>query len=239
MNEWILGAASALWLGVLTSISPCPLATNIAAISFVGRRVEKTRLVLWGGLLYTVGRTFAYVVLAVLLVGGLLAAPALSQFLQKSMNQILGPVLIVAGMFLLELLSLDWIPGNSKRGLGTFGRRVREWIERDETLGVWSAGVLGILFALSFCPVSAAIFFGSLIPLSVKENSLLVMPVLYGVGTALPVFGFALLIALGARRVGEAFNRLSQFSRYARMVTGGLFVAVGIYFCLIYIFGIL
>jgi cytochrome c biogenesis protein CcdA len=239
VNEWIVGAASALWLGVLTSISPCPLATNIAAISFVGRRVEKTRLVLWGGLLYTAGRTLAYVVLAGLLVAGLLAAPALSQFLQKSMNQILGPVLIVAGMFLLELLSLGWIGGDSEGGLGKIGRRVREWAERDDSLGVWSAGVLGILFALSFCPVSAAIFFGSLIPLSVKENSVVVMPVLYGVGTALPVFGFALLIALGAHRVGETFNRLSQFARYARRVTGGLFVVVGIYFCLIYIFGVL
>lgn len=230
MIDWFLALAAALWLGVLTSISPCPLATNIAAISYLGRRIEGTRPVLVGGLLYTAGRTVAYVALSVLLVAGLLAAPALSHFLQKSMNQILGPILILAGMFLLGLLSFN-LPG-----FGGVGRRLQARLESGGASTTWGALAIGALFALSFCPVSAAIFFGSLIPLSVKAGSRVAMPLVYGVGTALPVVAFAVLIALGARRVGAAFNRLTQFERFARLATGMLFIAVGMYLSLINIF---
>ena len=108
MADYFFAAASALWLGILTSISPCPLATNIAAISFVGRRVESPRQVIASGALYTLGRTATYVVLGAALVFSLLSAPHLSMFLQKYMNKLLGPVLIVVGMFLLDLLQVSW-----------------------------------------------------------------------------------------------------------------------------------
>jgi len=232
MSEWVLGLGAALWFGVLTSISPCPLATNLAAISFLGRQVEGPGRVLAGGLLYTTGRVVVYVLLSVLLVGGLLAAPALSQFLQKSINQLLGPVLVVAGMFLLGLLSFN-LPG-----MGGWGQRVQARLE-DGRLGTFGASVgLGALFALSFCPVSAALFFGSLVPLAVRVNSPVAMPLAYGIGTALPVVGFAVVIALGARRLGQTFNRLSQFEVVARRATGVLFVLVGIYLSLVYVFGV-
>jgi len=105
MEEWILALTSAFWLGILTSISPCPLATNIAAISFVGRRVDSPRKVLISGLLYTAGRMFTYMVLGMVLVASLLSAPSLSHTLQKYMNLALGPLLIVVGMVLLELIT--------------------------------------------------------------------------------------------------------------------------------------
>lgn len=230
MGESFTAAGLAFWFGILTSISPCPLATNIAAISFLGKRVERPGSVFLGGLLYTAGRTITYVILGIVLVGGLLAAPQVSQFLQKYMNQLLGPILILVGMFLLELLSLN-LPGTGKTG-----ERLRE---KAESGGFWGAGLLGIIFALSFCPTSAALFFGSLIPLSVQANSNVIMPLIYGVGTALPVFAFALLIALGTQQVGKAFNRLTQFEKWARRITGVIFIVVGIYFSLVYIFGVL
>ena len=99
-----LAVGSALWLGILTSISPCPLASNIAAISFIGRRVGHTRQVLLSGLLYTLGRTATYVVLAAIILAGLLAADGVARFLQRYMNQILGPVPILVGMVLLGML---------------------------------------------------------------------------------------------------------------------------------------
>ncbi|UCE61078.1 MAG: hypothetical protein JSU63_04875, partial [Phycisphaerales bacterium] len=95
---------------------------------------------------------------------------------------------------------------------------------------------LGIVFALSFCPGSAALFFASLIPLSVKYESSLVLPTVYGAGTALPVLLFAILIVFGAHRVGQAYDRLKQFEFWARNVTGVLFIAIGVYFCLAFIF---
>ncbi len=227
MEEWILALTSAFWLGILTSISPCPLATNIAAISFVGRRVDSPRKVLISGLLYTAGRMFTYMVLGMVLVASLLSAPSLSHTLQKYMNLALGPLLIVVGMELLELITCS-LPGT---GIGQ-GLRARV-----ETMDVWGAGLLGILFALSFCPTSAALFFGSVLPLAVKWESGLVMPGVYGVATGLPVMLFAGLLAAGAHRVTQAYNRVMAFEWWARMITGVLFIIVGIYYCLRYIYG--
>jgi cytochrome c biogenesis protein CcdA len=229
MIESLVGTVSALWLGVLTSISPCPLATNIAAISFIGRRVEKPRHVLLSGLLYTLGRAVTYSFLGILLVTSLLSAPYLSHSLQKYMNKILGPVLILAGMFLLELIALN-IGG---RGMSDKMR------ERIEKMGLGGAGLLGIVFALSFCPVSAALFFGSLIPLAVQSNSGVVLPSLYGLGTALPAVVVAIFIALGVHSVGKAFDKITQVEWWARRITGVVFVVIGIYLSLAYIFRVL
>ncbi len=155
MDQLYVAMSTALWLGILTSISPCPLATNIAAVSFIGRRLDRPGLVVASGALYTLGRTIAYVGLGVLLVGGALSVPELSRFLQKYMNQILGPLLIIAGMFLLNMISFT-----------TSGSAMGERLQkRIGTMGIWGAVPLGMLFALSFCPISAALFFGSLIPL--------------------------------------------------------------------------
>ncbi len=227
--EGFLPAATALWLGILTSISPCPLATNIAAISFVGRRLGSPRDVFWTGVVYTLGRMLTYVALGILLVLSIASVPLVSQLLQKYMNKILGPILILVGMFLLEMLTLGFAsPGLSEK----MQCRIATW-------GVWGAGLLGMVFALSFCPVSAALFFGSLLPLAVKYESSVLLPSLYGVATALPVLLFAILVALGAQSLGQAFNKLTRVEWWARRVTGVIFIAVGIYLALTHIFGVL
>ncbi|UCE99294.1 MAG: sulfite exporter TauE/SafE family protein [Planctomycetota bacterium] len=228
MSELFLGALSALWVGILTSISPCPLATNIAAISFISRRISRTRVVFLMGLLYTLGRMLTYVILAILLVTSILSIPQVSHILQKYMNKLLGPILIFVGMILLELIHINV----SSSGL------TEKMQKRVEAGGIWGAGLLGFLFALSFCPISAALFFGSLIPLSVKCSSSLMLPALYGIGTGLPVFLFALLIAFGAQSVGKTFNKLTQLEWWTRRITGIIFILIGIYFCLAHIFAI-
>ncbi|MHC5111005.1 MAG: aromatic aminobenezylarsenical efflux permease ArsG family transporter [Planctomycetota bacterium] len=226
MSEMVLGIGSAIWLGILTSISPCPLATNIAAISFIGRRVDNPRAAVTTGLLYTVGRTVAYVVLAALLVSSLLSAPAVSHVLQKYMNKVLGPLLILVVMLLVDLIKFN-VKGS---GLAAkLGKRVETW-------GIWSGLAMGGVFAMSFCPGSAALFFGSLIPLALKCESALVLPTVYGAGTALPVLAFAILIVVSTNVVGRAYDRITQFEWWARRVTGVLFIAIGVYFCLAFIF---
>jgi len=228
MGEWLLGVGSAIWLGILTSISPCPLATNITAISFVGQRVGRPVRVLCAGLLYTAGRALTYAVLGALLVTSLLSAPSVSLTLQRIMNQLLGPIMILVGMVLLGLLRLNLHGGGVSERMQ---RRVERW-------GIWGALLLGILFALAFCPLSATLFFGSLIPLAIKNGSTVLMPSLYGAGTALPVIVFALLIAIGAHSIGRAFDRLRQFEQWARRVTGVVFIGVGIYLSLVHIYGV-
>jgi len=224
----LAAAASALWLGILTSISPCPLAMNITAISYIGRQVGEPRKVLAAGLLYTAGRAATYIVLGALLVTSLLSAPHLSQFLQKYMNLFLGPLLILIGMVLLELISFARAGGGISEGMQ----------KKVDRFGVWGALLLGMLFALSFCPVSAALFFGSLVALAIRHQSEVVLPALYGIGTGLPVLLFAFILAFGANRIGRAYDSLVSFEFWARRITGAIFIAAGIYYSLIYIFGI-
>ena len=228
MNEWTIAIGTALWLGILTSISPCPLATNIAAISFIGRRVNRPGYVFATGLLYTAGRALTYILLAVLLVHSLLSIPVVAHWLQKYMYRLLGPVLILTGMVLLDLLTIR-----------TKGSNLGQWGQRNaEKFGLGGALLLGGLFAVSFCPVSATLFFGSLLPLAIKQNSSFLLPLLYGIGTALPVFGFGLLIALGAGRVARVFEKVTVFELWARRITGILFITIGIWFTLAYTIGL-
>jgi cytochrome c biogenesis protein CcdA len=217
---FLLAVTSAFWLGVLTSISPCPLASNVAAISFLTKEVDQPRRVLLSGIFYSLGRVITYAVLGLLIAASLLSIPKVALFLQIRMNQILGPVLIVAGVFLL-----GWIhPGFS--GVVASQRTVLQL----RALGYTGSLLLGLLFALSFCPVSAGLFFGSLIPLSLQQNAPFALPVAYGVGTGLPVLGFALAIALGIKGLRQVFERTSQIASWLRRLTGWVFVLVGLYY---------
>jgi cytochrome c biogenesis protein CcdA len=146
--------------------------------------------------------------------------PIMSNWFQKYMPRLLGPILIVTGMILLDLLSIK-----------ARGGRLGSWCQKNiEKFGLGGAFLLGVIFALSFCPVSAALFFGSLIPLSIEQSSSFLLPLIYGIGTALPVFAFALVIALGANSVSRVFDKVTQFEKWSRWCTGGVFLAVGIYF---------
>jgi len=223
------GIVTALWLGILTSISPCPLATNIAAVSYIGKNVTDLRRVILSGLAYSIGRMITYIAVGAVVVAGLLSIPAVSNFLQRYMIMALGPVLILAGMFLLELI-----------GSGFAGPDMSGSAEKIAGKGgIWGAGLLGMIFALSFCPVSAALFFGSLIPLAAGWGSVIVLPAVYGIGTGLPVIAFAVLLTVSAKSVGVLFNKVTAFERWARRLTGVVFIVVGIYLALKNIFGIL
>jgi cytochrome c biogenesis protein CcdA len=228
VSEALAVGAGALWLGVLTSISPCPLATNIAALSFVGRHVASPRRAVLAGALYTLGRTVAYVAIAALVISALLSMVTASATLQRFAAKALGPLLIVVGVALLGVIPLP-----------SFGGGLARRSERLAAAGVWGAVPLGMAFALAFCPVSAALYFGSLIPLATKHASPIALPVLYGVGTAVPVLAFAVLVAAGAASLGSAYERLRKIERWARPATGVVFILAGIHETLRGIFHVL
>ena len=219
MGPLWLAAGTALWLGILTSISPCPLSTNIAAVSYVGRRVGSRRLVLLSGALYTAGRSLVYLVLGAASVWSLMSMVSVSSFLQGTFPRLLGPILIALGLLLLGVFELT-LPS-----LGVSDKLQH----RVDHAGVWGAGLLGVIFALAFCPVSAGLFFGGLVPLAVERSSPLMLPLIFGVGTALPVAFFAVLLAVGAGWLGTALDRVQVFEVWARRVTAVVFVGVGIY----------
>ena len=159
----------------------------------------------------------------------LLSAPTVSLTLQTWMNKLLGPILILVGMVMLGLLRLSF------RGRG-MSERLQQ---RVEGWGLLGALALGCLFALSFCPVSAALFFGSLLPLAVRHGSGVLLPFIYGIGTALPVVVFALVLAFGARWLGKLFERVTLMERWMRALTGVIFIGIGIYMSLVYVYRVL
>jgi cytochrome c-type biogenesis protein len=218
MNSFTLAIGSAFWLGLLTSISPCPLATNIAAISFVGRDAGRTSRVLYAGILYAAGRVLAYTLIGGLVVASVLSAPGVSLWLQSNISLFIGPMLVLVGMILLGLLELPFSSGSSWSGLR----------DRIQKLGLAGAVLLGVLFALSFCPVSAALFFGSLIPLAVSNQSSLLLPAVYGIGTGIPVIVFAIALSLGAKSLGTLFQKVTVTEQKIRFGTGVVILLIGV-----------
>ena len=226
MDGFIAAFGTALWLGILTSISPCPLATNLAAVSYISRELHSPWRTVMSGILYALGRCLAYMVLAWLIVRTLLEVPAVALFLQSTMNRILGPLLIVVGVFLLGLFRLPSLGGNWTARLG----------ERVSRHGVWGTLLLGALFALSFCPVSAALYFGSLIPIAMERQSAVILPLAYGIGTGLPVLVLAFALLGGLQTAALFFKRISSWEKPARIITAAMFIAAGAYYVYNYLF---
>ena len=225
MIQALLPFISALWFGILTSISPCPLATNIAAVSFLSKKINHPKLVLWSSIAYTFGRVLTYAVLGTIIVTSLVSVPAAANFLQKYMNKILGPILLIAGLFLLDIIKIN-IP--------SFSLSHGKQSALAET-GARGSFMLGIIFALSFCPIAAALFFGSLIPLALNSKYGIVLPFFYGIGTGIPVVIFAISAAIGVKSVSKWFQKARTIELYTRKITGVIFILVGIYFAWYYI----
>ncbi|MFH1847180.1 MAG: aromatic aminobenezylarsenical efflux permease ArsG family transporter [Candidatus Omnitrophota bacterium] len=218
MMEILIVVGSALWLGILTSISPCPLAANIAAVSFISKRIEHPRLVFLSGVAYIAGRITAYTVLGILIIFFIANIPGSANFLQKYMNILLGPVLIIAGLVILDILKLNF----------SISFLAHEKQKQLAGSGIRGAFFLGIIFALSFCPISAALFFGSLIPLAVNNKGGIILPLVYGIGTGLPVVLFAVSLALGIHSISHWFNKFAKVEFYMRKLTGTIFIVVGL-----------
>ena len=226
MTEIFIGFASALWLGILTSISPCPLASNVAAISFLSKKVTHPVLVFISGLAYTLGRMFSYAILGWIIISSILSVHQVAQFLQKYMGKALGPLLILTGLILLEVINIR-LPKVS------LSQKQHNKLAESGALGAF---LLGFIFALAFCPISAALYFGSLIPLAIISKSGIVLPFIYGIGTGLPVLVFAVAIALGVTSLSHWFNKITRLEYYTRKITGVVFILVGLYYTGIYIF---
>ncbi|MGN0877941.1 MAG: aromatic aminobenezylarsenical efflux permease ArsG family transporter [Oligosphaeraceae bacterium] len=214
------------WLGLLCSVSPCPLAGNVAAVGFLSRRVCGPWRVLAYGALFALGRSLAYVLVGVVLLAGMAAAPTVALMLQKYMNLLLGPLLVVVSMSLLGLLR--GVPEPSAGGGDGGGRR--RLVERLASGGWMGALLLGMVLALSFCPTSAALFFGELLPLMVSSPGRSVaLGMSFGVMSGLPVLVCAVALAFFAGRLGRAFGCLAAVEVWLRRVTGWLFLGLGVW----------
>ena len=217
---------TAFLLGLLTAISPCPLATNIAAIGYIGKDIEDRRRVFLNGLLYTAGRIVAYTVLGLVLI--LIIRQGASMFgIQKFIGTwgelLLGPALIVIGLLMLFIHRLN---------LPQFGFNVSN-VEGLKKHGGWGAFLLGILFAMAFCPTSGMFYFGMLIPMSATATLGYLLPAVFAFATALPVLIVAWLLAFSMQKVGKFYGRMKDIERLTTVIVGVLFVLIGLYECYI------
>lgn len=213
---------SALLLGLLTAISPCPMATNITAIGYISKDIESKRRVFYNGLIYTLGRTIAYFVLALLLFLGA-SQFKISGFFQVYGEKIIGPLLIVIGLFMLGIFNINF---------NFFGRFIDRFTKRKIT-SYWGTLLLGIVFALAFCPYSGVLYFGMLIPMTLSSPEGLLLPVVFAVTTGIPVVIFAWLVAFSISQVGSFYNRIKSFEFWFRRVVGVVFIGVGVYYVVI------
>lgn len=210
---------TALVLGLMTAISPCPLATNITAIGFIGKDIENRNRVFYNGLVYTLGRAITYTLLAFIIFFGA-DQFKLSGTFQKYGEKIIGPLLILIGLFMLDILKLKF------PGVGKFTKR----FEEKGTKNYFDVLLLGILFAAAFCPYSGVLYFGMLIPLTISSASGLYLPVIFAIATGIPVIIFAWLIAFSISQAGVLFNRLKTFEIWFRRIISVVFIIVGVYY---------
>ncbi len=214
---------TAFILGLMTAISPCPLATNITAIGFLSRDIESKQKVFIKGLIYTLGRGITYAGIGLIFFLGA-DKFQVSGFIQEWGERILGPLLVVIGLFMLGVLKLT-IPG-----IGSLTQKM----ENKSNSGFWGVLLLGIVFALAFCPYSGVLYFGMLIPITISSASGLYLPLVFALATGIPVIVFAWLIAFSVGSIGSVYNKMKVFELWFRRAVAVLFIVVGLYYISIY-----
>ncbi|MDY3266941.1 MAG: aromatic aminobenezylarsenical efflux permease ArsG family transporter [Phocaeicola sp.] len=214
---------TAFLLGLLTALSPCPLATNIAAIGFIGKNIENKKQIFINGLLYTLGRVLSYTILGIMLI--MILKKGSSMFgVQKTIGiwgeLIIGPLLLIIGIFML------W--GN-KLNLPKFGFSGNP--EGLAKKGSWGALLIGILFALAFCPTSGVFYFGMLIPMSATSAAGYLLPVIFAVATAIPVLAVAWILAFSVQQISSFYGTMQKVQKWMNIAVGVIFIIIGIYYC--------
>jgi cytochrome c-type biogenesis protein len=212
---------SALVLGLMTAISPCPLATNITAVGFISKDIKDRNRVFINGLLYTLGRAVSYTSIALIIYFGA-DQFKFSGFFQLYGTKIIGPLLIIIGLFMLDIFRIKF-PGMSG---------MTSKIEAKTKWGYLDAILLGMVFALAFCPYSGVLYFGMLIPMTVTSASGLYLPIIFALATGIPVIIFAWILAYTVSGIGGIYNKVRTFEIWFRRSIAVLFIIVGTYYIL-------
>jgi cytochrome c biogenesis protein CcdA len=215
---------SAFLLGLLTAISPCPLATNITATAYISKNIQSPRKVFWSGVIYTLGRATSYSILGLILFFGASKFQVAKLFSHYG-ERLLGPILIIVGLIMLNVIKLNFL------GKSNLQERFSEKFKDKGHLGSY---LLGVIFALAFCPYSGALFFGVLIPMTIVDASGLYLPFVFAIGTGLPVIFFAYILAFSVGKMSSYFNKVQRFEKFMRYVIGAVFILVGLYYLIMF-----
>ncbi|WP_299525510.1 aromatic aminobenezylarsenical efflux permease ArsG family transporter [uncultured Lutibacter sp.] len=224
LENYNIPILSALVLGLMTSISPCPLATNITATAFISKNITNKKLVFLSGVVYSLGRAFSYTAIGLILFFGA-SKFHVGRFFQQNGEKFLGPLLIIVGLIMLNVIRLNFL------GKSSFTEKLTEKLKGKGLLGSF---LIGVIFALAFCPYSGALYFGMLIPMTISSVDGLYLPIVFAFGTGLPVILFTYLLAFAAGSVGIFYNKIAKIEKWMRVITGVVFVLSGVYYVLIF-----
>jgi cytochrome c-type biogenesis protein len=216
---------AAFALGLLTAVSPCPLATNITATAYIAKTITSKKKVLLSGLLYTLGRMFTYTTLGAVIYFGA-SKFHVAKLFQGNGEKFIGPVMIIIGLIMLNVIKLDFL---SK------GNLTDRLSEKFKDRGMLGSFLLGLIFALAFCPYSGALFFAMLIPMTMSASAGLALPVVFSIGTGLPVIFFAFVIAFSMEKLGSYFKAIQKVEKVMRIIAGITFILTGLYYLNIFL----
>ena len=225
LENYNIPILSALILGLMTAISPCPLATNITATAFISKNISSKRKVFLSGLLYSLGRGFSYTAIGLILYFGA-SKFHIARFFNQNGEKYLGPLLIIIGLIMLNIIKLNFL------GKINFQEKLSEKFKNKGLLGSF---LIGVVFALAFCPYSGALFFGMLIPMTIASADGLYLPIVFAIGTGLPVILFTYLLAFTAGKVGVFYNRITKIEKVMRTVAAVVFILTGLYYVSIFV----
>lgn len=224
LDTYNIPILSAFVLGLMTAISPCPLATNITATAYIAKNISSKRKVLLSGILYSMGRAFSYTAIGIILFLGA-SKFHVARLFQQNGEKYLGILLIIIGLIMLNVIRLDFL------GKSNFQEKLTE---RFKGRGLWGSFLLGVVFALAFCPYSGALYFGMLIPMTISSSSGLYLPIVFAIGTGLPVILFTYLLVFAAHKVSSVFNKITKVEKVMRYVAGVVFLLAGVYYVSIF-----
>jgi len=214
----------AFLLGLMTAISPCPLATNITAIGFISKDIVNKKKIFFNGLWYTLGRAFSYTTLGIILYFGA-SKFHIARLFQSNGEKFLGPLLIIVGLLMLDFIKIKF---------PDFGKLGEKMQNKERKNNWWSALLLGVIFALAFCPYSGVLYFGMLIPMTISSTTGLFLPFVFAIATGLPVIIVAYLLAYSVSSIGGFYNKLKVFEKWFRRIVAVSFIIVGFYYSWIF-----
>ncbi|SDW24557.1 Cytochrome c biogenesis protein CcdA [Lutibacter oricola] len=224
LDNYNIPILSAFLLGLMTAISPCPLATNITATAFISKNITNKKKVFLSGIVYSLGRAVSYSLIGLILFFGA-SKFHIARFFHQNGEKYLGPLLIIIGLIMLNIIRLNFLNKSN------FTEKLSQKFSDKGLLGSF---VIGVLFALAFCPYSGALYFGMLIPMTISSVEGLYLPIVFAIGTGLPVILFTYLLAFAAGSVSVFYNKIKIIEKWMRYVAGVVFIITGTYYVLIF-----
>ena len=219
LDSYNIPILTAFLIGIMTSISPCPLATNITAIAFISKDIKQSKTVLLNGLYYTFGRALSYTILAAIIYYGA-SSFNIAKIFKGFGNYFLGPLMILIGLFMFDLINP---PAGGRKNVAHLQKKL-------SSKGYLGSFLLGILFSIGFCPYSGIMFFAVLIPLILKSSEGIILAPFFAIGTSLPVLLFSFLLAFSAKKVGLVFNKIQKAEKIIRKIIAAIFIIAGLYY---------